>query len=309
MHYISGCGTSSVFCLSAIFVGYYFEKRRAFAMSLTSVGSGLGTILFAPFYRILIHHYSWRGAMILTAGVTLNHAIFGSIFIPKPPKHIITNSKHSMSVIPDTSIIRDIRLYIVSANFVLWGLGSTLYFIFAVDFIVQNGLTRDQASFVVAIAAIGNLLIRICISITFIYFTRLKAIYLFGVFCGLCGLAVAVTPFVSSNTGIFVTCCAAYTAYGGISGTQGLATVQTFGLDKATKAYGILLFMAGVGSAVGPPVAGRRTILPYLYRTHFYTCVLCYTLSKFSIPIIIILKRKLSCIKTLISIIKLSNNT
>ena len=34
---------------SIVIVGYYFDKKRAFATGIAVCGSGIGTFLFAPF--------------------------------------------------------------------------------------------------------------------------------------------------------------------------------------------------------------------------------------------------------------------
>ena len=37
---------------SIVIVGYYFDKKRAFATGLAVCGSGIGTFLFAPLSKI-----------------------------------------------------------------------------------------------------------------------------------------------------------------------------------------------------------------------------------------------------------------
>ena len=63
-------------------VGYYFEKRRSFAMGLAVCGSGIGTFIFAPLSEILVHEYGWKGATLIEAGIILNCILCGALFRP-----------------------------------------------------------------------------------------------------------------------------------------------------------------------------------------------------------------------------------
>lgn len=45
-------------------------------------GAGVGTFIFAPFTQFLIEEYSWRGAMLVEAGILLNGAVCGAMLRP-----------------------------------------------------------------------------------------------------------------------------------------------------------------------------------------------------------------------------------
>ena len=60
----------------------YFEKKRSFATGIAVCGSGLGTFLFAPLTSHLVSEYSWKGALLIIAGLTLNCILFGALFRP-----------------------------------------------------------------------------------------------------------------------------------------------------------------------------------------------------------------------------------
>ena len=50
---ISGIGFGLMYLPSIVIVGYYFDKKRAFATGLAVCGSGIGTFLFAPLGMLL----------------------------------------------------------------------------------------------------------------------------------------------------------------------------------------------------------------------------------------------------------------
>lgn len=67
-------------------VGYYFEKKRAFATGIAVCGSGIGGFVFAPFCVYLINEYSWKGALWIVSGLVLNGVIFSCFYRPLPKR-------------------------------------------------------------------------------------------------------------------------------------------------------------------------------------------------------------------------------
>lgn len=79
-----GIGFGFIYLPAVVTVGYYFEKKRAFATGLAVCGSGVGTFLMAPFVQYLLSRYDWRGTMLVLSGVVLNCICFGALFRPLP---------------------------------------------------------------------------------------------------------------------------------------------------------------------------------------------------------------------------------
>lgn len=67
---------------SIVMVGYYFEKRRAFATGIAVSASGIGAFVFAPLCETLIATYSWKGATLILSAICLNGIVCGLLFIP-----------------------------------------------------------------------------------------------------------------------------------------------------------------------------------------------------------------------------------
>nr|DBA15187.1 TPA: hypothetical protein GDO54_004431 [Pyxicephalus adspersus] len=88
------------------------------------------------------------------------------------------------------------------------------------------------------------------------------------------GLAVAAVPFAKTYATLAI-----------IAGTVGFftgnwsifpyVTTNTVGLDKLTHAYGILMFFAGVGNCLGPPIVGWFFDWTGSYDIAFYFCGIC----------------------------------
>lgn len=65
-----------------VMVGFYFEKRRAFATGIAVCGSGIGAFVFAPLCEWLLSTYSWKGTTWIVAGLVLNGVVMGALFRP-----------------------------------------------------------------------------------------------------------------------------------------------------------------------------------------------------------------------------------
>ncbi len=66
----------------AVIVQHYFTRRRPIAVGLSSVGLSLGSITTGPIIRLLIAHYAWRGAMLLSAGFTIQGLVCAALLRP-----------------------------------------------------------------------------------------------------------------------------------------------------------------------------------------------------------------------------------
>ena len=82
-----------------VMVGFYFEKRRALATGMAVCGSGIGAFVFAPMMKILIEEYGWKGALLITGGVTFNGVVCGMLFRPLEAKR--SSAKTRLSAIGD----------------------------------------------------------------------------------------------------------------------------------------------------------------------------------------------------------------
>jgi len=63
-------------------VGYYFERRRGMAAGVACSGSGFGLLTLAPLAAFLVAEYTWKGALTVLAGVSLNCLVWGALMRP-----------------------------------------------------------------------------------------------------------------------------------------------------------------------------------------------------------------------------------
>ena len=72
---VGGIGFGLIYLPAIVSVGYYFEKKRAFATGIAVCGSGFGTFVFAPIANLLLENFDWKGANLILAGLIFNCAV------------------------------------------------------------------------------------------------------------------------------------------------------------------------------------------------------------------------------------------
>lgn len=79
---VAGFGLSLIYIPAIVVVAFYFERKRAFATGLAVCGSGIGTFAIAPLTEYVLEWYTWKGGMLIWAGLALNLVICGALFRP-----------------------------------------------------------------------------------------------------------------------------------------------------------------------------------------------------------------------------------
>ncbi|XP_048254030.1 monocarboxylate transporter 9-like [Haliotis rufescens] len=87
---MGGIGFGMIYLPAIVTVGFWFDKKRAFATGIAVCGSGVGTSIFAPFVNYLVEEYRWQGGLTILAGVVLNCVVCGALFRPldKTPQRV-----------------------------------------------------------------------------------------------------------------------------------------------------------------------------------------------------------------------------
>lgn len=75
-----GCGSGLTALPCIVLVQRYFIKKRALAASIASLGLGVSGIIASPLTRLLVDTYSWRGAMLMFAGLNLQMLVPAAFF-------------------------------------------------------------------------------------------------------------------------------------------------------------------------------------------------------------------------------------
>jgi hypothetical protein len=87
---IIGAGSAAAMGPGLVVLSSYFNKRRGFANSISTVGGSIGSLVFPKIIQILIETYGLQGALLMVAGILFNHLIVAALLRPLPnnPKSI-----------------------------------------------------------------------------------------------------------------------------------------------------------------------------------------------------------------------------
>ena len=78
----TGIGSGMVTISTYTVITTYFKKKRSIALSLISVGTGIGTISVAYLVTFILKEYGFQGAHLLIAGICLNMCVAGGLYRP-----------------------------------------------------------------------------------------------------------------------------------------------------------------------------------------------------------------------------------
>ncbi|CAH8832394.1 unnamed protein product [Trichobilharzia szidati] len=77
-----GIGYGCIYLPAATIVTSWFVKKRATVTGIVMAGSGIGGVLYSLVVPSLIKYYTWRGCILLLAGVNFHCAVAGALFRP-----------------------------------------------------------------------------------------------------------------------------------------------------------------------------------------------------------------------------------
>ena len=256
---------------SVVCVGQYFSaSRRNFFIALAVSGFGAGGLMFSPVLRLLIHTYGWRGAMIITSAICVQAIAIGALLIPAEhflPKYVLKQQKQLISTygkpvsplqtIFNVSLLRNTKFIIFLANNVLWNIGSLILVVVVADYALQQDISKQHSSYLVSALCLSSLLGRVLIA--FIAgCSRCNRFVLFIISTAITGVVITLYPFFHSYVGLMVLSITYGIFFGVQLGLLAVITVELFGIERLTSAYGYLMFGNGTGALMGPPIAGMK---------------------------------------------------
>lgn len=82
---LGGLGIGLIYLPASVMVGYYFERRRGLAAGISSAGAGFGMLTLTLLAAFLVQQYSWKGCLMIMAGVSLQCLVCGALMRPLVP--------------------------------------------------------------------------------------------------------------------------------------------------------------------------------------------------------------------------------
>ncbi|XP_045733844.1 monocarboxylate transporter 9 isoform X2 [Mirounga angustirostris] len=139
----------------------------------------------------------------------------------------------------------------------------------------EEELIMPLISIIGIMTAVGKLLLGILAD-----FKWINTLHLYVATLVIMGLALCAIPFAKS----YVTLAILSGILGFLTGNWSIfpyVTTKTVGIEKLAHAYGILMFFAGLGNSLGPPIVGWFYDWTQTYDTAFYFSGFCVLLGGF----------------------------
>ncbi|XP_071086140.1 monocarboxylate transporter 14-like [Haliotis cracherodii] len=278
--HFTGTGLGLAMVPAVVAVSSYFRKRRGFALSLSSVGAGVGTMCFPQLFRVLLEAYGWRGLMLVLSGVALNLVVCGALFrMPAQLKKNLESKEHVQEGgfgSRFTRLFKDFFTVIHNVSFtVTLAIITTTYLVYIVPFVHLpdlarlTGVTKGNASFLVSIMGIAGIAGRLvfgfvstfdCVSILSCHACMLLV----------CGAATLLCTLIKTYT-LFAVYAAVHGAFiGSYTGFIAVVITEIVGLHQTANALGMLTFLGGIFIMLASPLAGFLYDTTGSYLTSFY---------------------------------------
>lgn len=259
-----------VICAAAI--GQWFVRKRGFALGLSSMGIGVGTMVMGPAAGYIVSTYDWRtgfvffGALILVLGILISQVLMGRttpeasgllpdgeppprdgvrLDVPLPPRAYV-------SLRP---VLTDVRFWLLAICNSLATATLMMVFVHQVAYAVGNNIGKLEAAAALGIVGFAGSAGKVVFGWLCDRIADAKHAAALGFFLMAVGMGLLMGTETATTLYLFA---AIYGfGYGSMAPLMPYLTADRFGRRVMGSAYGMLIFfVAGFGGSIGPVVGG-----------------------------------------------------
>jgi MFS family permease len=263
-------GTGPLYTVVNSTTSRWFNKKRGFAVGITSSGGGLGAIILAPFATYLVSSFDWRTAFVvlgLIAGVIMASI---SLLLRKDPSDMGlspdgvkieplqagTETKAGKAQPADHTVVQASKMsqfWLLGLTWVLIALSLHLIFVHAVPYAVDMGISPMDAAVMLSLIGAASIPGRLAVGKVSDTIGR-KTL---GVACSLVQMGTFLWLMWARELWMLYTFAIAYGFLWGGSGAVITALIgDVFGTRSIGTIMGIMSAGWALGAAVGPAMGG-----------------------------------------------------
>uniref|UniRef100_H2ZDF5 Major facilitator superfamily (MFS) profile domain-containing protein n=1 Tax=Ciona savignyi TaxID=51511 RepID=H2ZDF5_CIOSA len=162
---IAGIGCGAAFISATAHAALYFSSLMALANGLILTGSPLGATVVPYLNQYLLTVYSWRGSLLVLAGLGLNIAMFGSLIRPITLlKDNVTSNKTSEPVKKQGQCILLFKKYWFLGLFLLFNILFSLCGfvpgVYIVPYAESKGFSKADSALFLSLISLGDIVCR-----------------------------------------------------------------------------------------------------------------------------------------------------
>ena len=244
-----GIGVACAYVPMVALVGGWFERRRTLALGVAVAGIGLGTLTVPPATAALIESAGWRDAYLVhgLAGAAVL-ALCALLVAPAPP----VPAGAASTTVAEATRDRSYRWIYLSA--VLVSVALFVPFVHLPAYAQERGVDPVAAAGLIGAIGVASVAGRLALG------ALAGAAGLLRVFQG-CYAAMGLSFALWAVAGDSYAAMLAFAAvlgvgYGGFVALAPAVVAARFGVANLGALLGVLYTGPGIGSAVGPPLAG-----------------------------------------------------
>lgn len=276
-----GIGGALTFSPSAALVARYFKQRRSLANSLAFSGAGVASLAFPPLFQFLVDTYSWRGALLVVAGMAFNLVACGALLRPLAlPVNGASLSPERESQWRKVASLFGLHLLSHRAFMIFSGAGVLItagYFIPYVHLVPHaraTGFDEYQAAFLMSAVALADIGGRIMAG----WLADCSCLHLFHnltLWTLLTGISLLVVPLGHSYALMLAISIGFGFLASAIIPLKFSSLVEIVGTGQIMGAIGLIHLMESLGALAGPPLSGKpakpSSILEKQFRYTYHT--------------------------------------
>ena len=262
-------GTGAAYTVLMSTTSRWFDRKRGLALGIVSSGTGLGTVIMAPFATYLITNFGWRMAFIvvgLIAGLLI--ASLASL-LKKDPGEIgaLPDGLKSYTSETETSGGNDAQpisfslrqalgtrsFWLLTATWFLWS--TCLHFVLThiVPHAIDLGVSAGEASLVLGLIGLVSVPSRLIVGGVSDRMGRKAS----AVICALLQAGAMLWLIWAQELWMLYVFAVIFgVGYGGFDPPTVALVGDTFGLRSLGMVMGVLVFGWGMGAAIGPAAGG-----------------------------------------------------
>ena len=242
-----GIGVACAYVPMVAVVSGWFERRRTLAIGVAVTGIGLGTLTVAPLAAALIDELGWRNTHLLLGVVGAAVLVVCAMVVTRPP----VQPGAAALTLGEAVRNRDYRrLYLASG---LLSVALFVPFVHLPGYAEQAGVDRVAAAALVGVIGAASTAGRLVLGVVAARTGALRAFQ----WCFLTMGASFALWGLDGGYGVLVTFAVVLgIGYGGFVAIGPAVVAERFGTTRLGGLLGVLYTSAGIGSAVGAPLAG-----------------------------------------------------
>lgn len=256
-----GLGVGLTYVPSVGAVQPWFNKRRAYATGIAVAGIGAGNLIVPPLGAWWISLMGWRGSFLLLAGCCLVLCGIAALVIDNDPERKERRTGESIPrrpVTPQTGYtlgeaLRSKTFWILYASLFLPTIGVFVPMVHLAPYATDLGHPEAAGVMLVSLIGLGSLIGRFLIGNLADRLGRMKTLALMYAGLGACFVAwwqsqsLWALSAMAVGMGLF---------YGGFVATMPAVVMDVFGGRAVSAIIGWLYTAPGIGTLMGPTLAG-----------------------------------------------------